>query len=46
MAAGYYVEMEEMKCVRRLVELVDGGVTGIGDGRILIEDAKRFSPWW
>ena len=42
MAAGYYVEMEEMKCVRRLVELVDGGVTGIGDGRILIEDAKTL----
>ena len=42
MAEGYYVEMDGMKCVRRLIELAGGAVAGIGDGRILIEDAKAL----
>ena len=42
MAGGCCVEIEEMKCIRRFIELADGADTGIGDGRILIEDAKTL----
>ena len=42
MAEGYYVEMDGVKCVRRLIELADGAVAGTGDGSILIADAKAL----
>lgn len=39
---NYYVEMEGVKCDRKLIELADGAVAGKGDGRISIEDAKAL----
>ncbi len=42
MAEGYYIEMDGVKCDRKLIELADGAVAGTGDGRISIEDAKAL----
>ena len=42
MAEDYYVEMDGVKCDRKLIELADGAVAGTGDGRISIEDAKAL----
>jgi hypothetical protein len=39
---NYYVEMEGVKCDRRLIELADGAVAGKGDGRISIQDAQAL----
>ena len=42
MSDSYYVEMDGVKCDRKLIELADGAVAGVGDGRISIEDAKAL----
>jgi hypothetical protein len=42
MAEDYYVEMDGVKCDRKLIELADGAVAGKGDGRISIDDAKAL----
>jgi hypothetical protein len=38
----YYVEMDGIRCDRKLIELADGAVAGKGDGRISIDDAKAL----
>lgn len=42
MAEDYYIEMDGVKCDRRLLELADGAVAKAGDGRISIADAKAL----
>ena len=42
MAEDYYIEMDGLKCDRRLLELADGAVAKAGDGRISIADAKAL----
>lgn len=42
MSEDYYVEMDGVKCDRKLIELADGAVAGKGDGRISIDDAKAL----
>lgn len=42
MTENYYVEMDGVKCDRKLIELADGAVAGKGDGRISIADAKAL----
>lgn len=42
MAENYYIEMDGVKCDRKLIELADGAVGGKGDGRISIDDAKAL----
>ncbi len=42
MAEDYYIEMDGVKCDKRLLELADGAVAGAGDGRISISDAKAL----
>jgi len=42
MAEEYYIEMDGVKCDRRLLELADGSVAKAGDGRISIADAKAL----
>lgn len=39
---NYYVEMDGIKCDRKLIELADGAVAGKGDGRISVDDAKAL----
>ena len=40
MAERYYIEMDGVKCDRKLIELADGAVAGKGDGRVSMDDAK------
>ena len=42
MAEEYYIEVDGVKCDRRLLELADGSVSKAGDGRISIADAKAL----
>jgi hypothetical protein len=42
MTENYYIEMDGVKCDRRLLELADGSVAKAGDGRISIADAKAL----
>ena len=42
MAEDYYIEMDGVKCDRKLIELADGAVAGKGDGRISVADAKAL----
>ena len=42
MTESYYVEMDGVKCDRKLIELADGAVAGAGDGRISVDDAKAL----
>ena len=40
MAEDYYIEIDGVKCDRKLIELADGAVAGKGDGRVSVDDAK------
>lgn len=42
MGEDYYIEMDGVKCDRKLIELADGAVSSAGDGRISIADAKAL----
>ena len=42
MTEDYYIEMDEVKGDRQLIELADGAVSGKRDGRISIDDAKAL----
>ena len=40
MSEDYYIEIDGVKCDRKLIELADDAVAGKGDGRISVDDAK------
>ena len=42
MGEDYYIDMDGVKCDRKLIKLADGAVSSAGDGRISIADAKAL----